>query len=532
MPFRAIVSPKLSKPGRLPQRDSKTIISIDLNSTDSFSNKLKDNIYSRPRKRALISRRVFEAPPSHSHGTRFKALVHKRLEDIAADDSSFSTVSSPDLDGLDRDNEACAIISNESSAPQLLASVPPPLLPLPPVPSTVGIATIIVPNLCTPVEFLVTIALPASIANHPVRSKSEEQEQSAQKESNLPRLTRSRETLLTFWNFNEVVFDLAEKSGYKSIHDIDNCGIVKDGNGRVAAKFQSRAQYGRFLPQATEEIFNLVGLKKGDTFLDIGSGIGLVVLQAAATRGCKSRGLELMKGRMEMANKLHKGLNSSIHKVDPSVDAEKIQDLIDLRRGDLTDPANLEFLTSVDVVFVNNYECIFSARSGGGTKKASLDDHIAALFTKMPVGCQCVTLEPLYVLGKSRSEANTSRKKRGLEPRDDSSFFEYRQLFSTLNPDEIVSWGSAGGKKFAYHLYTRVGSPGSKASFLCPNDDCETHKTGSLIPAIDESLSGNGIGLMRDTCPVCEQNKERSVRRGRGLKKRFEWSCKGEVPVD
>jgi len=338
---------------------------------------------------------------------------------------------------------------------------------------------------------------------------------------------------LSFTNFGLVIADLALKCGYQSVCDIDASGAVKVGN-RVSAltttKYQNRAQYGRFLPPATEEIFDLVGLAAHHTFLDIGSGIGLVAIQAAATRGCRARGLELMAGRMRIAEELRRGLRASVRRVDDAVDGEDLQRRIELRRGDLTDPAHLEFLTAVDVVFVNNYECIFAARSGGGTKAANLDDHVAALFSKMPVGSRCVTLEPLYTLGKSRTQANENRTRRGLLPRDDASFFEYRQVSSRLDPSTITSWGSTGAPQLLYHIYTRVGLPHSQAGFLCPNDDCDTHKTRSLIPATYESRPENGVGLLRDACPICKQIRDRPVRR-RNVKKKVEWTSKGEIAV-
>jgi len=298
----------------------------------------------------------------------------------------------------------------------------------------------------------------------------------------------------------------------------------------TTTRFQNRAQYGRFLPAAAAELFDRVGLAAPHVFLDIGSGIGTLALQAAATRGCRARGLELMAGRMRIAEELRGGLAAAVRGVDGAVDGADLQRRIELRRGDLTDPAHLDFLTGVDVIFVNNYECIFAARSGGGTKAASLDDHVAALFSKMAVGGRCVTLEPLYGLGPSLAQANGNRKKRGLPPRDDASFFEYEHVESKLDPSDITSWGSTGAPQLLYHIYTRVGPPQSPAGFLCPNDGCETHHTNSLVPATYDTRPEQGVGLLRDACPTCQQIRDRPVRR-RSVKKRVEWTCKGEIAV-
>uniref|UniRef100_A0A6U5ME90 Histone-lysine N-methyltransferase, H3 lysine-79 specific n=1 Tax=Corethron hystrix TaxID=216773 RepID=A0A6U5ME90_9STRA len=542
MPFRAVGSPQRDavKPTSQDihqavspkvlvthQSDPKPLQSFDSYNNSSFGAEYEKNIYSRPRKRLLTcSLGIHDAPPSHSHGTRFSTMMRKRFERISEDDSSLSTASLSDTAGDGDSEESIIVLLPMPTLPRMLNKPPSPSPcgppspfsnpPFPPFgsPPSPPLSNLLSPPLNNSLSPPLN-NLPSPLLSNPPS----------------PPLTRSRDASLSFSNFSKVISNLAINAGYKTICEIDNSGTVKEGNGRVIASFQNRAQYGRFLPQATEEIFKVIGLDRDKTFLDIGSGIGLVVFQAAMTRGCKSRGLELMEGRMKVAKNLHSKLKESILQVDSAVDANKIQNLVELRNGDLTDPVHVDFLTSVDVVFVNNYECIFSARSGGGTKKASLDDHIAALFTRMPVGCQCITLEPLYMLGKSRTEANEARLKRGLEPRNDASFFEYKHLYSALNPDEIVSWGSAGGKQFSYHLYSRVGLPGSQARFLCTNDDCESHKSNSFISAIDEETSCKDIALLRDTCPVCKQTKERPIRRGRGLKKKFEWSCNGEVEV-
>ena len=140
----------------------------------------------------------------------------------------------------------------------------------------------------------------------------------------------------------------------------------------TTTKFQNCVQYRRFLPLPTEEIFDLVGLAAHHTFYNIWSGIGLVAIQAATTRGCEVHGLKLMEGRMRIAEELQQGLRASIRSINATVDVEDLQQQVNLRHGDLTNLTNLDFLTLVEVVFVKNYEYIFVTQSRVWTKAANL----------------------------------------------------------------------------------------------------------------------------------------------------------------
>jgi len=78
---------------------------------------------------------------------------------------------------------------------------------------------------------------------------------------------------------------------------IEKGRLVKEGNAKVATGGQTVAMYGRIKMDATEKIFDLLELRSTDVFIDIGHGIGNAVLQAAFTRGCESRGIELQHFR-------------------------------------------------------------------------------------------------------------------------------------------------------------------------------------------------------------------------------------------
>ena len=56
----------------------------------------------------------------------------------------------------------------------------------------------------------------------------------------------------------------------------------------------SSTVYGELMPALSHEMIRLTKLHEGSLFLDLGSGVGNVVVQASLQTGCKSYGVELM----------------------------------------------------------------------------------------------------------------------------------------------------------------------------------------------------------------------------------------------
>ena len=101
---------------------------------------------------------------------------------------------------------------------------------------------------------------------------------------------------------------------------------------------QTKAQYGRTMLGLTKPILEeLGGLSSTSVFCDIGHGIGTVVLDAAFTVGCESRGIEVVGGRNLIANEIrdlyldcHKTISAREGKVRFSCcqeDKERLQTL-------------------------------------------------------------------------------------------------------------------------------------------------------------------------------------------------------------
>lgn len=63
----------------------------------------------------------------------------------------------------------------------------------------------------------------------------------------------------------------------------------------------SSTVYGELMPSLAHEIIQLTGLKEDSLFLDLGSGVGNIVVQASLQTGCKSYGIELMTAPAKVA---------------------------------------------------------------------------------------------------------------------------------------------------------------------------------------------------------------------------------------
>ena len=123
-------------------------------------------------------------------------------------------------------------------------------------------------------------------------------------------------------------------------------------------------------------------------------------MQTGWTLDVCSRGIELMKGRHNIAQFIYDGGIDGLRKDPP--DSTKV----DLRLGDLVhcvlpppgkkerDEELRRFVLFEDkpevqkglVIFANNAEDVFAARSNDSGKGACLDEHLAELFGNMMVG--------------------------------------------------------------------------------------------------------------------------------------------------
>lgn len=148
--------------------------------------------------------------------------------------------------------------------------------------------------------------------------------------------------------------------------------------------------YGELFPRFISDIFRRTKLNARHTFIDLGSGVGNVVLQAALEIGCESYGIEIMTNpsilaalqAQEFAARTRLwGLNAG---------------RVHLLEGDMTEHCDVPaILQRADIVLVNNQA--FTPQ---------LNDKLCTLFLDLKPGAQVVSLKPFVPEGHKMSLRN------------------------------------------------------------------------------------------------------------------------------
>lgn len=148
--------------------------------------------------------------------------------------------------------------------------------------------------------------------------------------------------------------------------------------------------YGELLPGFCTKIFNQTGLTKDSVFVDLGSGVGNVTLQAALEIGCESWGCEIMPLASELA---------SLQKTEVEARASAWglpTGKITLLSEDFVNNARIQgALRRASVVLVNNY-----AFDG------ELNNQLLQMFLDLPEGAKIVSLKSFVPPGHTISAHN------------------------------------------------------------------------------------------------------------------------------
>ncbi|KAL2048099.1 hypothetical protein N7G274_000010 [Stereocaulon virgatum] len=149
--------------------------------------------------------------------------------------------------------------------------------------------------------------------------------------------------------------------------------------------------YGELLPKFVSVILKKdTRLKSDQIFVDLGSGVGNCVLQAALEIGCESWGCEKMNNACDLAELQEREFNARCRLWGLSVGG------IHLERGDfLKNPAILKILQKADVVLVNNQAFT-----------PALNEDLTNLFLDLKEGAKVVSLKSFVPHGNKISESN------------------------------------------------------------------------------------------------------------------------------
>lgn len=207
-------------------------------------------------------------------------------------------------------------------------------------------------------------------------------------------------------------------------------GVLEDNlKNKNEKSGQFRAQYGRCTSTLVETCIREAKIIENDRVIDIGSGIGTVVLQIASTIGCPSIGIELLKNRHNVATHLKEIYDKYCFIDRPFLQCGPINFIC----GDFTSSHYRKMITSATVLFVNNAQGTFEERCVD-TGKKTLNYFVASLFRQTNVGSRLIALEPILYL----------------QSEELSQVFEVIQVKSL---PESVAWSAVGVE---IYIYTKI----------------------------------------------------------------------------
>ncbi|KIL71110.1 hypothetical protein M378DRAFT_156064 [Amanita muscaria Koide BX008] len=191
----------------------------------------------------------------------------------------------------------------------------------------------------------------------------------------------------------------------------------------------SSTVYGELMPSLVHEIVQLTGLREESLFLDLGSGVGNVVVQASLQTGCKSFGIELMPAPARIAREMVEQMRIRCRMWGIRMGE------VELEEGNmLTSKRVDELIPKADVLLVDNK--VF---------EESLNEALRPKFLDLKEGAIVVSLSPFV------SSLNARVTERNVD--DISTIFDV-----TERPyhSGSVSWGINGGSYYI-HRVDRAG---------------------------------------------------------------------------
>lgn len=151
--------------------------------------------------------------------------------------------------------------------------------------------------------------------------------------------------------------------------------------------------YGELLPKFISLILKKdIKMKSDQIFVDLGSGVGNCVLQAALEVGCESWGCEMMENACELAELQQKEFSARCRLWGLSVGS------MHLERGNFLENRNIiKILQKADVILVNNQA--FTPK---------LNEDLTNLFLDLKEGAKVISLKSFVPHGHKISQKNLS----------------------------------------------------------------------------------------------------------------------------
>ncbi|CAG8977702.1 hypothetical protein HYALB_00008729 [Hymenoscyphus albidus] len=181
--------------------------------------------------------------------------------------------------------------------------------------------------------------------------------------------------------------------------------------------------YGELRPKLVSEILGEADLKSDHVFVDLGSGVGNVVLQAALEFGCESWGCEMMVNAYTLADAYKKEFTARcrLWGIAPGS--------VRLEHGDFLENAKIHSaLERADVILVNNQ--VFSS---------DLNRALVDLFLDLKDGCKIISLKPFVPKDHEITTRNINDAVNNLKVIKKGAY---------SGQGDAVSWSGGGGDYF------------------------------------------------------------------------------------
>lgn len=192
-----------------------------------------------------------------------------------------------------------------------------------------------------------------------------------------------------------------------------------DSVKRYKYKIEKECTFGELKTGFVHRILVDSGITSSQVFVDLGSGVANVVIQAALQVGCESWGCEIMENPSRLGKAQKQECEARCKLWGIAIGA------IHLEEGDFTENPNIQkALQRADVVLVNNE--VFST---------ALNQRLVDLFLDLKDGCQIISLQS-FKADQTFSERNENSATRNL-------YVEKKLYF----PGD-VSWKADGGSYF------------------------------------------------------------------------------------
>ncbi|KAI0638790.1 S-adenosyl-L-methionine-dependent methyltransferase [Trametes polyzona] len=197
--------------------------------------------------------------------------------------------------------------------------------------------------------------------------------------------------------------------------------------------------YGELMPTFVSDIVRATGLREGMLFLDLGAGVGNVVLQAALETGCRAYGVEIMPEPAKIARS-----QLEQFRMRCAMWGVRMGE-VELEEGDMLKSENVDRLVKeADVVLVNNKVFL-----------EPLNEALRQKFLDLKEGAIVVSLKCLMGSGRSTVRNGMSRERSSSPALKERNMDDIGEIFTVTSRPYYpgsVSWGGSGGEYFLQRM--------------------------------------------------------------------------------